>query len=158
MAFLHHMGITVSNIDTASAFYRDVTAGTIDGPYEKSGPAVDAVTGFSGVTVFLAFVNIGGETVLELAEYRNGSGEPISPETNKPGVAHPAITVEDLDGLLERVSTMGYQPTSEPKTATSGPLEGYRYAYVLGPDNLRVEFLERPHLPTEVQPPSTARH
>jgi catechol 2,3-dioxygenase-like lactoylglutathione lyase family enzyme len=158
MAVLHHMGITVSNIDSASAFYRDVTGGTIDGPYEKSGPAVDAVTGFTGVTLFLTFINLGGETVLELAEYRSGSGEAISPETNRPGVAHPAITVIGLESLLERVSDMGYRCTAEPKTATSGPLEGYRYVYVLGPDDLRVEFLEKPHLPTDVQPPSTATH
>lgn len=152
------MGITVTNIDQAVSFYLDVTGGSLDGPYEKFGPAVDAATGFPGVTVFLAFINLDGGGVIELAEYRHGSGEKIPTDTNRPGVAHPAFTVADLDAVMERVGRQGFPAISEPKRATAGPMENYRYVYVLGPDNVRVELLETPHLPTAVQPPSTGTH
>lgn len=158
MTTLHHMGITVSNIDVAMEFYRHIIGGTIDGPYEKSGPAVDAATGCKGVTVFLAFIVLDGESVIELAEYRNGSDERAPTDTNRPGVGHPAFVVDDIEDAILRAEQMGYPALSEPKTATAGPMEGYRYVYLLGPDQLRVELLETPHLPSAVHPPSTATH
>lgn len=146
MTRLHHMGITVSDTDAAVRFYRAVADGEIVGPLVKSGPAVDAATGHPGAEIWLTFVGFGdGETVLELAEYRGAGGEPLSPDSNRAGSAHPAIVVPDVAGALARLAELGYAPLSEPKVATEGPMEGYRYVYVLGPDEVRVELLEEPH-------------
>lgn len=142
---LHHMGITVSNMDSAIEFYRELTGGEVIGPLVKSGPAVEAVTGYPGIEVHLAFVSLpGGDTVFELAEYRGGSGESIDPDNGKAGATHPAIVVDDMDATLERMRARGVFATSEPKIGTDGPLEGYRYVYLIGPDKLRVELLEAP--------------
>ena len=140
------MGITVSDMQTAIEFYRELTEGKVVGPIVKSGPAVEAVTGYPGIEVHLAFLSLpGGETVIELAEYRGGSGESIDPDNGKAGSAHPAIVVDDMDATLERMLACGVHATSDPKTATEGPLEGYRYVYLVGPDKVRVELLEAPH-------------
>ncbi|WP_427004846.1 VOC family protein [Pseudarthrobacter sp. H2] len=140
------MGITVSDMDTAIEFYRELTAGEVIGPLVKSGPAIEAVTGYAGIEVHLAFVSLpGGDTIIELAEYRGGSGESIDPDNGKAGSSHPAIVVDDMDATLERMRARGVHSTSDPKTATDGPLEGYRYVYLIGPDRLRVELLEAPH-------------
>lgn len=143
---LHHMGITVSDMDAAVAFYLAVTGGEATGPLVKSGPAVEAVTGYPGIQVILTFISVpGGDTVLELAEYRGGSGERIDPDNGKAGSAHPAFVVDDMDATLLAMSALGVRATSDPKVATAGPLDGYRYVYLLGPDNVRVELLEAPH-------------
>ncbi|MCH6231606.1 VOC family protein [Microbacterium sp. CFH 31415] len=143
---LHHMGITVSDTDTAVAFYSALTGGEVVGPLIKSGPAVEAVTGYPGVHILLTFISFaGGGAVIELAEYRNGSGERIDPDTGKAGSAHPAILVDNIDATLARMAAMGVHATSEPKVATDGPMEGYRYVYLIGPDSVRVELLEAPH-------------
>lgn len=143
---LHHMGITVSNIDAAIEFYRGLTAGEVVGPLVKSGPAVEAVTGYPGIEVHLAFLSLpGGDAVIELAEYRGGSGERIDPDNGRAGSAHPAIVVDDMDATLERMRARGVRATADPQTATDGPLKGFRYVYLIGPDEVRVELLEAPH-------------
>jgi len=143
---LHHMGITVSDTAAATAFYLAVTGGTATGPLVKRGSAVDAVTGYPGIEVLLTFISLpGGDSVLELAEYRGGSGARLDPDNGTAGAAHPAIVVDDLDATLARLREAGVRATSEPGVATDGPLDGWRYVYLLGPDDVRVELLEAPH-------------
>lgn len=144
-AKLHHMGVTVSDTDQAIAFYRLVADVEVTGPLVKRGPAVDAVTGSVGAEILITFIAFpGGSTVIELAEYR-GSTEPrIDPVNSRVGSAHPAIVVPNIDAAIARVTAAGWAATAAPQRATAGPLEGYKYTYVLGPDNLRVELLEAP--------------
>lgn len=145
MPRLHHMGITVSDLDAALAFYRELAEGDVVGSYEKSGPAVDAATGYPGVVVRQAFLTFpDGDAVLELLEYRGGSGVSVDPDNGSVGAAHPAVVVADLDATLARLAARGTRALSAPMTATAGPLEGFRYVYVLGPDDVRVELLEQP--------------
>jgi glyoxylase I family protein len=143
MSRLHHIGITVADLGAAIDFYRELTGGSILGPFDKSGPAVEAATGYPGIVVRQAFLPLAdGDAVIELLEYRNGSGARVDPDNGSIGAAHAAIIVHDLDATLERLATRGTIALSTPMTATAGPLEGYRYVYVLGPDDVRVELLE----------------
>lgn len=145
MARLHHMGITVSDTDQAIAFYSSLTHGTVTGPLIKQGPAVEAVTGYPGAQILITFIAFdGGDSVIELAEYRGASGARIVPDNGASGSAHPAIVVDDIVGEIARLEGEGYRATSAQQTATSGPMEGYLYAYVIGPDEVRVELLQEP--------------
>ncbi|GAA1226405.1 hypothetical protein GCM10009676_05510 [Prauserella halophila] len=54
---IHHVGITVGDIERSLAFYVDLLAGRRFGPWRRSGPRVDAVTGYPGVVVHRAFVD-----------------------------------------------------------------------------------------------------
>ncbi len=145
MTRLHHIGITVSDIDEAIDFYREITGGDVIGPLEKKGPAVEAATGYPGVVVLIAFLSLpGGDTVIELLEYRNSGAEATDPDNGRAGAAHPAIVVDDIDATLARLAARGTTALSKTMTGTSGPLEGYRYVYVLGPERVRVELLEAP--------------
>lgn len=142
---MHHAGITVSDLDAAAEFFVHLTGGTLQGPYEKRGPAIDAVTGYPGVVVRQAFVRLPtGETVIELLEYRGGSGMRIDPDNGSIGAVHVAILVDDLDATLARLEARGVTRLSDPITATVGPLEHHRLLYVLGPDDVRVELIEAP--------------
>lgn len=143
MQRLHHIGITVSDLDAAITFFQALSGGSVDGPYVKHGPAVEAATGYPGVEILQAFVTLAaGGAVIELLEYRNASGTRIEPDNGSIGAAHPAIVVADIDVALARARTLGYDSLSGPMTATSGPLNGWRYVYVLGPDRVRVELLQ----------------
>jgi glyoxylase I family protein len=147
MARMHHMGITVSDTDEAVAFYRALAEGESVGPLVKRGAAVDAITGQPGAEIWLTFVGFAdGETVIELADYRGAGGKALRPDTMRVGAAHPAIVVPSVDDALARLALLGYPPLFEPMVGTEGPLEGYRYVYVLGPDDLRVELLQEPHI------------
>jgi glyoxylase I family protein len=143
---IHHVGITVSDLEAAIEFYLEASGGTLVGQFENTGPAIDAVTGYPGVVVRQAFLATGaGETFIELLEYRNGSGVRIDPDNGSIGAVHVGIEVVDLDETLGRLRSRGIEQLSEPIVGKSGPLAGYRLLYVLGPDNVRVELVEPPH-------------
>lgn len=145
MQRLHHIGITVGDTTTALAFYRALTDGETIGPLVKKGPAVEAAVGYPGVEILLSYLTFAdGDAVIELVEYRGGSGARIVPDNGAAGAAHPAITVDDMAASLARVEALGYRALSTPMTATAGPVDGWRYVYVIGPDDVRVELLERP--------------
>jgi len=145
MPRLHHIGITVSDTAAATAFYVAATDGDVTGPLSKSGPTVEAATGYPGVRVLLTFIRLEDGAFLELAEYRGASNRRIDPDNGHIGAAHPAIVVADIAASLARLEALGHAPLSATMTATAGPLEGYRYVYVLGPDDVRVELLQEPH-------------
>lgn len=148
MARLHHMGITVSNTDETVRFYRALTEVSVEGPFVKSGPAIDATVGVEGAEIWITFVAFeDGDAVIELAEYRGNTEEPLDPVNSRVAATHPAILVPDMDDTIARLATRGYHATAAPAVATSGPIEGFRYVYVIGPDALRVELLEAPGSP-----------
>ncbi|MDQ4213655.1 VOC family protein [Microbacterium sp. ASV81] len=146
MQRLHHIGLTVSDTATALDFYRALTDGDVIGPLVKKGPAVEAAVGHPGVEILLTYLTLpDGDAVIELVEYRGGSGARIVPDNGAAGAAHPALTVNDMAASLARVEALGYRALSAPMTATAGPIDGWRYVYVVGPDDVRVELLEPPH-------------
>lgn len=144
MTTIHHVGITVSDMARSLAFYEDLLRGERLGPYERSGPRIDAVTGYPGVVVRQAFVRAQeGTTVVELLQYDGGSDVVLDPDNGNVGAAHVAITVADLDGTLDRLRAAGTTVLSDPIVA-SEPMAGYRVVYVLDPDRVRVELVEPP--------------
>ena len=56
------------------------------------------------------------------------------------GYGHVALTVEDLDGTLERLAAQGIEPEREPYTVRAG---GSRLCFVRDPDGYRIELIER---------------
>ena len=57
------------------------------------------------------------------------------------GYGHIALTVEDLDGTLERLAGQGIEPEKPPYTVHEG---GSRLCFVRDPDDYRIELIERP--------------
>ncbi|MGJ3509306.1 VOC family protein [Enemella sp. A6] len=142
---INHTGLTVSDLERSIDFYAALTGGRVDGPYENSGPAVDAVTGYPGVTVRQAFVNPPeGHAVIELLQYVGGSDVVLDPDNGSVGAVHVAIEVADLDAELERLAAAGTAAMSDPIVAGRGAVAGCRVVYVLDPDRIRVELVEKP--------------
>jgi lactoylglutathione lyase len=56
------------------------------------------------------------------------------------GYNHIAVTVEDMDGTLERLAGKGIEPEKPPYTVREG---GSRLCFVRDPDGYRIELLER---------------
>ena len=56
------------------------------------------------------------------------------------GYGHIAVTVDDLDGALERLSTQGIEPERPPYTVREG---GSRLCFLRDPDGYRIELIER---------------
>ncbi len=56
------------------------------------------------------------------------------------GYNHIAVTVEDLDGTLERLSGQGIEPEKPPYRVSEG---GSRICFVRDPDGYRIELIEK---------------
>lgn len=143
MTSVNHVGITVSDIDRSLDFYVSVLGGESLGRWERSGPRVDAVTGYPGVLVRQAFVGLArGTTLIELIQYVGGASEVTDPDHGRAGSVHVAVNVSKFNSVLDRMRAEGVHVLSQPIVAGEGPLEGRRVVYVLDPDRVRVELVE----------------
>ncbi len=70
------------------------------------------------------------------------------------GYNHMALVVEDLDGLLARLSAAGIEPEKPPYAP--GGRTGYRICFVADPDGYRIELIDGA-FPTPQDPPHPSR-
>ncbi|MFC0861416.1 VOC family protein [Sphaerimonospora cavernae] len=145
MTLIHHVGLTVSDLERSLDFYIRLLGMSHLGTFERSGPQVDAVTGYPGVVVRQAFARpLRADCVVELLQYVGGNPDPIDPENGRVGAVHVAVEVAELDRTLDRLREEGVIALSDPIVAGVGPMAGCRVVYVLDPDRVRVELVEPP--------------
>lgn len=132
----HHVGLTVSDLDRAVAFYRDVLGLAVLDRFTVGGDAFATAVDVAGASARFAHLDADGVRV-ELVEYEPAGDERPKPELNQSGATHLGLAVDDLDeffaSLPEKVETL-----SEPQTTESGT----RILFVRDPDGNLVEILE----------------
>jgi catechol 2,3-dioxygenase-like lactoylglutathione lyase family enzyme len=138
-----HIGIQVRDLERSVRFYEQLGLECTD-RFSKSEPYVQRVVGYHpDVTLAIAMLAIPGTDVeLEILEYQGVDGTPVDPAPANPGTGHFCLFVDDLGELYERLLAAGVEFTSEPQTATAGPIEGQRLVYLEDPDGIRVELVE----------------
>jgi len=85
------------------------------------------------INVYMGFEDDGPR--LELT-FNIGRKEPYEVGT---GYGHVAVTVDDLDAILERLALAGIEPEKPPYAVV---VDGPRLCFVQDPDGYRVELLE----------------
>jgi lactoylglutathione lyase len=88
------------------------------------------------INVFMGLPEDGDEPRLELT-HNFDQTEPYEIGT---GYGHIAITTDDLDGTLSRLSEQGIEPERPPYSIREG---GNRLCFVRDPDGYRIEIIER---------------
>src|SRR5437660_8116555 len=141
-----HTGITVSNLERALAFWRDVLGFELSHTAHQTGELAREITGVAGAEIKLAVLRAPGGHKIELLEY-------VAPPDRKKdvdlrpcdvGSVHVALLVDDLDAVLEKISASGWKSAGKPQTLTIGPNAGKRVVYVRDPDGTTIEFMEMP--------------
>ncbi|MDP7205471.1 MAG: VOC family protein [Pirellulaceae bacterium] len=142
---LHHLGMTVADIERSIEFYRDLLGMQLVGRR----PCVEAdyvamQTGYEGVQLSVASFRVqpGSSQSLEVVQYLNHVGEPADTATNRAGNTHLCLTVDDLQAAYERLTAQGVRFKSEPVTITSGPNEGGLVIYFFDPDGYTLEMFQ----------------
>lgn len=136
-----HVGITVSDIDAASAFF--VALGLeVEGRTFMEGEFVDTVTGIPGSrsTIVVLRAPDGGAGV-ELSSFAQPEHEPGSPAAmaTELGLRTVAFEVDDVTAVLDLLAGEGYG-----LVGGVGQYEGiWRMAYVRGPEGIIVALAER---------------
>ena len=149
-----HTGITVSNLERSLAFWRDVLGFEFSHSAHQKGEMAEQITGVKGAELKLAVVKAPGGHKIELLEYLSPADrrKDVDPSTSvrtslRPcdvGHVHVALTVENLEPLLEKITGSGWQAAGKPQTLTAGPNAGKRVIYVRDPDGTTIEFMELP--------------
>ena len=123
MSELIHTCYRITDIDRSVSFYEKLG-------FKEIGrlPIRD-----EAVNVFMGLPDDGAR--LELT-FNHGQTEPYEIGT---GYGHIAVTIDDMDGALERLATDGIEPEKPPYTVSDG---GPRLCFVRDPDDYRIELIE----------------
>jgi catechol 2,3-dioxygenase-like lactoylglutathione lyase family enzyme len=138
--------MTVSNLERALAFWRDVLGFELSHTAHQTGKMAREITGVAGAEIKLAVVKAPGGHKIELLEY-------LAPTDRKKhvnlrpcdvGSVHVALIVDDLDAVLSAINASGWEAAGKPQTLQSGPNAGKRVVYVRDPDGTTIEFMQQP--------------
>jgi lactoylglutathione lyase len=141
----HHVGLTVSDMETSIRFYRDLLGMTVIQRREAADNYVGQQTGYPGLHLSAASLRPAPDSCqsLEIVQYRSHTGSRADPATNRPGNSHLCFEVLDLRGIYEQLRSHGVRFRSEPVLITSGPNEGGLVIYLYDPDDYVIELFQR---------------
>jgi len=144
-ADIHHLGMTVSNIERSIEFYQNVLGMTLVGrrPLVEEG-YVSQQTGYADVQLSVASFRVRPESPqsLEIVEYLNHTGPAADTATNRPGNTHLCLVVDDLLAAHADLKSQGVAFRSNPVEITAGPNRGGRVIYFSDPDGYVIEMFE----------------
>jgi len=142
---MHHLGLTVQDIDNSIEFYRDKLGMELIGrrPSVKT-DYVAAQTGYESVELNVASFKISSTSRqrLEVVQYMNHRGEVSDQSTNRAGNSHLCLLVDDLRACYENLKAQEVRFKSEPVTITAGPNKGGLVVYFYDPDGYTLELFQ----------------
>jgi catechol 2,3-dioxygenase-like lactoylglutathione lyase family enzyme len=141
-----HTGITVSNLEKSLAFWRDVLGFEISHTAHQTGEMAKEITGVAGAEIKLVVLRAPGGHKIELLEYLGPTDRkrPVLRPCDI-GSVHVALTIDNLDAVLQRIAASGWKTAGKPQTLTRGPNAGKRVVYVRDPDGTTIEFMDPPN-------------
>jgi lactoylglutathione lyase len=144
---IHHVGLTVLDIERSIVFYRDLLGMTL----HRRRPRVDndyvaLQTGYPGVVLNVASFKVSPDSPqsLEVVQYMDHAGPAAETATNRPGNSHLCLTVSDLRACCADLKAKGVRFKSEPVTITAGPNAGGLVVYFYDPDGYTLELFQPP--------------
>lgn len=146
MTALHHVGLTVADLDASIAFYQALLDCRVLERSHGSGPELETLIGISGAQVMTADLAIPGGGIIELVQYVAPAGRRLAQERNQAGHTHVAFVVDSVDAARARLVSLGLPPAAAPVTIAEpgSAWDGTRVMYAMDPDGRTIECLERP--------------
>lgn len=145
-----HFSFTVSDLDAAIAFYRDLLGFELIHRQRQDNDYTRRLVGYPDAVLEVAQLAAPGEPRglsthdLELVRYLAPDGRAITREIRDPGQAHLAIAVDDADATHARLAAAGIRFVTPPNAITAGVNTGGKACYFFGPDDIVHELLEPP--------------
>ena len=145
-----HFSFTVSDMEAAIAFYRDVLGWELVHRQVQHNEYTARLVGYPGADIEVAQLAIPGQHRgisthdMELVHYRYPEGVARPIQIKDPGEAHLAIAVEDADAEYHRLSALGVEFLSPPNEIVAGVNIGGKCCYFRGFDGVHLELLQPP--------------
>lgn len=142
---IDHFGGTVSDIERALVFWRDLLGLKEVGRGVIEWSHIDRLVALENTRIEWVELRVPGGATVELMQYHRPTGAPVLPgEENEPGRSHLSLLVDDLDAALSELRAAGVRSrTEEPVAMERGAYEGGKAAYVFDPDGIQIELIER---------------
>jgi catechol 2,3-dioxygenase-like lactoylglutathione lyase family enzyme len=143
---IDHVGITVSDVDRALGFYRDLLGLRVIADQIVSESEVAELLGLDSVQLRIADLDSGDGRIVELIQYLEPLGRRITYESSDSPTTHIAFTVGDLATVGERLTRAGATIVSRRPIAISEPggsFDGAVCLYVRDPDGVILELVQR---------------
>jgi len=144
MKGLHHVGITVKDLDASIRFYHDVLG--LDFINEPSpwfdDPGLGPAVGVPGAALRQVSLKL-GDTTLELLQYRSPDSETTRPLlSHNIGASHVAFVVDDIHATKADLEAKGITFYSDVNVVDEGVLAGWRWVYFEDPDGYPLELVQ----------------
>jgi catechol 2,3-dioxygenase-like lactoylglutathione lyase family enzyme len=143
---IDHVGITVSDLDRALLFYRDLLGLRVLANSTVGEPEVAELLGLDSVQLRIADLDSGDGRIVELLQYLQPKGTPVPYQSADPATAHIAFTVDDLAAIRDRLTHAGATFVSRRPITISEPggsFDGAICLYVRDPDGAILELVQR---------------
>jgi glyoxylase I family protein len=149
LAGVEHVGFTVPDLDSATAFFTEVIGCELVyslGPFRSDGTWMSDHLGVHPRAVMrrLNFLRCVNGPNFEIFEYESPDQHPAPPRNSDVGGHHLAFYVEDLDDAIAHLRSHGVRILGAP-TESSGPSKGQRWVYFQTPWGMTLELVSYPH-------------
>lgn len=140
-----HAGLTVSDLDDALVLWCSGLGFTLERTFTLDAHTTAATTGVTGASIRAATVVLGDRRV-ELLQYDPPRAARAGGSPAETGTVHIALTVSDLDRVLDLCAAHGWRPVGRPHEMTSGARTGTRITYLEGALGGFLELIAPPPL------------
>ncbi len=143
---VHHIGVSVSDLDRSIAFYRDLFGAEPLFVNDMRGEGLSRGAGVEGADLRFCMIRI-ENVVLELIEWRNPRPVRLDPTGPAVGAIHVAFEVPDIAAVHARLRERGIRFVAEPHRF--GPEDeapavvGATFAYFQDPDGVGLEVYQK---------------
>jgi len=140
----NHTSFTVSNLDRSVAFFTEALGFDLISRAPRDSAIIEQITGVRGAQLDVAYVQGPGhrlEQIQYLAPAEKGRVRALPCDT---GFAHIAYDVDDIDAAIAASKAHGVLPIGEPVAIDKGPNKGGRVVYLRDPDDVTIEYIEKP--------------
>jgi glyoxylase I family protein len=137
---IRHTGLVVADLDLALYFWCEALGFRVVRQMDESGPHIDAMMGLQGVRVTTAKLAAPDGNLIELLYFQSHPDKPTwKGNPYSTGFTHIALTVDDLDQLILKLSNFGVNFPAPPQRS----LDGYaKVIYAQGPEGVLLELVE----------------
>jgi catechol 2,3-dioxygenase-like lactoylglutathione lyase family enzyme len=137
-----HFGVCVSDLDRSTRFYEQALGFTRERDHEV-GEEFGRLVEIDGLRLKSRFMTAKGARVelLWFEEPRADGGAGRRP-MNRLGLTHMSVWVDDIDGVCERVRSLGGEVVTGTLTTIEHSDSRVRFVYCTDPDGVRIELMQ----------------
>lgn len=137
---IRHTGLVVADLERALYFWCDVLGFKLVKQMDESGPHIDAMMGLQDVRVTTAKLAAPDGNLIELLRFHSHPDQPKWDGTPySTGFTHIALTVDDLDQCVSKLTQVGVRFPEIPQYSPDGYA---KVIYAKGPEGILLELVE----------------